>query len=126
MNNTPDYWLGELLAIIHRDGGHYRAEHPLPQATFDAINKHLNLRCQVSDLEAEVARLKYQLGITRNALRHFASVWGYGDCAWATEEDGYCRFDWESILGAAKTHAEALKDAGFPFSVHPLHQEVKL
>jgi hypothetical protein len=28
--------LGELLAVIHRDGGHYQAEHGTPKAVEDA------------------------------------------------------------------------------------------
>jgi hypothetical protein len=36
---TADYWLRELLAVVHRDGGHYAAKYGLAQATEDAIEK---------------------------------------------------------------------------------------
>lgn len=38
MTMSPyDYFLGELLAVIHHDGGHYQAEHGAKKATADAI-----------------------------------------------------------------------------------------
>lgn len=36
---TADYWLRELLAVIHQDGGRYAAQYGLAQATEDAIAK---------------------------------------------------------------------------------------
>ena len=36
---NADFWLGELLAVIHGDGGHYRAEHGNEKATKDALAK---------------------------------------------------------------------------------------
>lgn len=32
-----EYWLGELLAVIHRDGGHYYDQHGPAKACKDAI-----------------------------------------------------------------------------------------
>lgn len=40
------HWLGELLAMIHGDGGHYRAEHGDAKATLDAIAKYSAMRSQ--------------------------------------------------------------------------------
>ena len=36
---SAEYWLGEILAVIHGDGGHYRAQHGNQKATEDAIAK---------------------------------------------------------------------------------------
>src|SRR4051812_12214021 len=42
----PEHWLGELLAVIHCDGGHYQAQHGDEKAVKDAIDKWNNLaRC---------------------------------------------------------------------------------
>jgi len=43
-------WLGELLAIIHRDGGHYQAQHGDEKAVNDA---HVILARMFSQSEAE-------------------------------------------------------------------------
>lgn len=36
--NEASRLLGEILAVCHKDGGHYRAEHGDEKATMDAIN----------------------------------------------------------------------------------------
>lgn len=38
-NRTAEHWLGELLAIVHCDGGHYQARHGTEKAVADAIEK---------------------------------------------------------------------------------------
>lgn len=43
--------LGNLLAVIHRDGGHYQAEHGLERACADAEKVVIDLRMSVSALE---------------------------------------------------------------------------
>ena len=43
--------LGDLLAVIHRDGGHYQAEHGLERACADAEKVVIDLRMSVSALE---------------------------------------------------------------------------
>lgn len=53
-------WLGELLAVIHRDGGHYQALHGDEKSVEDAIAK-------VQAAEADKARLS-------EALRPFALI----------------------------------------------------
>lgn len=45
--------LGELLAVIHRDGGQYQAEHGAAKATQDALSKLSSLRCELYDLRGE-------------------------------------------------------------------------
>lgn len=37
-SEAPEHNLRNLLAIIHRDGGHYAAEHGLEKATQDAMS----------------------------------------------------------------------------------------
>lgn len=38
-NRGADHWLGELLAVIHADGGQYQAQHGTAQAVEDAVAK---------------------------------------------------------------------------------------
>jgi len=74
---TDDKHLGQLknlLAIIHRDGGHYVAEHGLEKATEDAINKVANL---IHERQVDIVLLKraYSLGYdsgraNNNSLSH--------------------------------------------------------
>lgn len=45
--------LGELLAVIHRDGGHYQAEHGAAKAAEDAMSKLSSLWCELYDLRGE-------------------------------------------------------------------------
>jgi hypothetical protein len=46
------YWLGELLAVAHSDGGHYRLEHGDEKATSDAITHIYTLRQGIEELNA--------------------------------------------------------------------------
>lgn len=41
--------LGELLATIHRDGGHYQIEHGTEKAVRDAIDIVLSMRARLDD-----------------------------------------------------------------------------
>jgi hypothetical protein len=52
-----DHCLGELLAVIHGDGGQYREEHGDAQATDDALDVVRKLRERIDELE-EVQSLK--------------------------------------------------------------------
>lgn len=61
---SADY-MGNILAIIHCDGGHYKAEHGTVKATDDAIEI-------VSGLKAEVAELKERL---QNVLDDAHAQW---------------------------------------------------
>lgn len=47
--------LGELLAFIHEDGGHYQETHGSVKAKEDAVTKFYSLRQQVADFD----RLKW-------------------------------------------------------------------
>jgi hypothetical protein len=53
ISNT-DYWLGEILACIHGDGGHYLATHGPEKSTLDAIEK-------ICRLITELDNVTYQL-----------------------------------------------------------------
>lgn len=51
MPQEPDYkhLLFNLLAIIHKDGGHYTTEHGAQKATEDAIHIVGNLRQEIDN-----------------------------------------------------------------------------
>ena len=56
--------LGDLLAVIHRDGGHYQAEHGTAKAIENAIAAVHSLRaqvCAVDELAMLVRRLAHTL-----------------------------------------------------------------
>jgi len=83
--DTAEYWLGSLLAVIHRDGGHYEAEHGTARAADDAIaavhvlrgslegyveaNKHMKGELddaiedarKYADAQREIARLRHEV-----------------------------------------------------------------
>lgn len=48
--------LSELLAIIHRDGGHYQAAHGAEKAAADAATVWANLQLRAEAAEAELAK----------------------------------------------------------------------
>lgn len=48
---SPNHLLKELLATIHRDGGHYAQEHGLDKATKDAIDLILNERKEADEIK---------------------------------------------------------------------------
>ena len=49
-------YLNDLLAIIHRDGGHYQAEHGYEKAVRDAINVISQQREQIATLKVDVEK----------------------------------------------------------------------
>jgi hypothetical protein len=46
-----EYFLGELLAFIHRDGGHYQGEYGTLKAVEDAITIICDMRLRLDDLK---------------------------------------------------------------------------
>ena len=48
--------LGELLAVLHADGGHYRYEHGTEKAVADAITKYYELVKQLAEYKADAAK----------------------------------------------------------------------
>lgn len=47
--------IGELLAVLHADGGHYQYEHGTEKAVEDAITKHYELTRQLAEYKADAA-----------------------------------------------------------------------
>jgi hypothetical protein len=64
---TPGQHLGNLLAIIHRDGGHYQAEHGTQKAVADAIQWASEQHARAEAAEGRVRELE-------EALKFYA-VW---------------------------------------------------
>ena len=48
--------LGELLAVLHADGGHYQYEHGTEKAVEDSITKHYELTRQLAEYKADAER----------------------------------------------------------------------
>ena len=58
--------LGNLLAMIHGDGGHYRDEHGTDKAVADAIDKYYSLLARIEELEPLAQHwLDYQVWLKR-------------------------------------------------------------
>jgi hypothetical protein len=55
MQDSPRDLLRNLLAVIHRDGGHYAAEHGLEKAVSDAMSLVTDLRVKAPTVEVPVA-----------------------------------------------------------------------
>ena len=53
--------LQNLLVIIHRDGGHYSAEHGIEKATEDAAKIIYDLREEIGNLREELQRSQMDL-----------------------------------------------------------------
>ena len=60
LDNT-EYWLGSLLAVIHRDGGHYQAEHGTKKACDDAQQRASATHGAADELAMLVRRLAHAL-----------------------------------------------------------------
>jgi len=65
--NIEAHYLGELLAVIHRDGGHYQDEHGTPKAYRDALAIIHDLRAtndamnEKQEIETEIGQLEESL-----------------------------------------------------------------
>ena len=46
-------YMQNLLAVIHRDGGHYVSKHGVEVATKDAITIYYGMQIKIAELEAE-------------------------------------------------------------------------
>ena len=58
--------LGELLAVLHADGGHYQYEHGTEKAVADAITKYYELVKQLAEYKADAERLAWLLNNDTN------------------------------------------------------------
>lgn len=66
--------LGNILAVIHRDGGHYQGEHGGKKATDDAISAWANLMTDIDAAHATIAAQSARIATLEEALR----PWGSG------------------------------------------------
>lgn len=55
---TPEQMLRDLLAVIHRDGGHYTEEHGLQKSFDDAIQRYYDLLQAKEEAEYHISRLQ--------------------------------------------------------------------
>lgn len=81
-----EHWLGELLAVIHCDGGHYQSEHGVIKATQDAISKRSAMVVEIDSLKAKVERLTDIGGRLARLLKD--SYWAQTPLDVATIADG--------------------------------------
>ncbi len=55
--------LGELLAILHRDGGHYQSDHGTEKAVTDAISNYYSLTARNEEMAGDLRWKKLELEI---------------------------------------------------------------
>jgi len=60
-DNRHKRLLGEILATVHGDGGHYQAEHGDIKATIDAIHIINNCIKEIDNLKYELKTLKSRI-----------------------------------------------------------------
>jgi len=51
-NDDALSWVGELMAVMHADGGHYLAKHGMEKAIGDAMDKYHAMHRRIAELEA--------------------------------------------------------------------------
>lgn len=59
----PARLFGELMAVMHGDGGHYLAEHGAQKSYDDAVAKHHALRAERDSATAEVKLLREEMAV---------------------------------------------------------------
>ena len=55
-NDDALSWIGELMAVMHADGGHYLAKHGMEKAIGDAMDKYHAMRRRIAELQGEADR----------------------------------------------------------------------
>lgn len=60
--------LGEVLAVLNRDGGHYQTQHGAGRAAIEGIRSHYQIFTTIDALQAENARLREQAEALATAL----------------------------------------------------------
>lgn len=60
--------LGEVLAVLNRDGGHYQTKHGAGRAAIEGIRSHYQIFTTIDALQAENARLREQAEALAAAL----------------------------------------------------------
>lgn len=88
----PDtYILGNLLAILNRDGGHYQADHGREAAVRDALERYYGLVEQVEDQQKQIEELEAAL---RDAIDEGGLyLSGKGDKVGSFRDHGFRRAD---------------------------------
>ena len=66
--------LGEILAVIHRDGGHYTGEHGISKSVADAHATWAAVVRERDEARAEVERLQERVATQDDGLRHGEQV----------------------------------------------------
>jgi DNA repair exonuclease SbcCD ATPase subunit len=82
---ASDTALGNLLAVIHRDGGHYRTEHGTAQAAEDAQEIVIQLRTEIDRLTTETGKLRKLLTWALRPEAHAALMAEYARAGKVTE-----------------------------------------
>jgi hypothetical protein len=77
--STPEDLLRNLLAVIHRDGGHYAAEHGLVQATRDALTRYYVLVQQTDLLQVSLGEYGRLAAAMRMLLDDYAGEVAHRD-----------------------------------------------
>jgi hypothetical protein len=73
--------LGNLLAVLHRDGGHHEGEVGTKQAVEDAINIHYSLRAELDEMRVELDETREALDDLAGEPRTMLSEAYYAACA---------------------------------------------
>jgi hypothetical protein len=79
--------LGEILAIIHRDGGHYTGEHGISKSVADA---HATWAAVMAERDALLVRVDCLRGAIRKLLLSRDASWAGGH-DWQEAVDGAIR-----------------------------------
>jgi ribosomal protein S27E len=90
-----EHWLGELLAVIHCDGGHYQSEHGTEKATKDAIDKRNRLVARNDILEYQLLSALAAIEKHNNTLRRPTPQRINIDLSALREHDAELRAQWE-------------------------------
>jgi len=62
-NDNTIYWIGELLAVMHADGGHYLSAHGVEKAIGDAMDKYHAMWKRIAELERLALELRWNYTI---------------------------------------------------------------
>lgn len=93
--------LGEVLAALNGDGGHYQTEHGAGRAAIEGISSHYQMLTTIDVLQAENARLREQVEALAEALEELQAT------VQATCEGGQVDIPGLEILGEALDEADA-------------------
>jgi hypothetical protein len=101
---------GEIMAVMHGDGGHYLGEHGPQKAFDDALTRWCNTLVEIDRLRERVAELE---ATQRNFGTMMHEQMNLLDAARAESDRS-----WETVLDWEKWAAEVLTDFRMPFDNH--------